>query len=68
MSFGSGIRNPKSGIRNKPIPDPGSQIQGSKGTQSRIRIRIRNTDWNWNLNRTVTFQKSEPKPDPELDP
>ena len=25
-----------SGIRNKPIPDPGSRIQGSKSTQSRI--------------------------------
>ncbi len=28
-----------SGIRQKPIPDPGSRIQGSKSTQSRIRIR-----------------------------
>jgi len=25
-----GIRDPRSGIRNKPIPDPGSRIQGSK--------------------------------------
>jgi hypothetical protein len=29
-----GIRDPRSGIRNKPIPDPGSR--GQKGTQSRI--------------------------------
>ncbi len=35
-----GIRDPRSGIRNKPIPDPGSRDQ--KGTGSRIRIR--NTD------------------------
>jgi hypothetical protein len=28
--------DPGSGIRKKPIPDPGSQIQGSKSTQSRI--------------------------------
>jgi len=28
------IRDPESGIRNKPIPDPGSR--GQKGTQSRI--------------------------------
>jgi hypothetical protein len=28
-----------SGIRKKPIPDPGSRIQGSKSTRSRIRIR-----------------------------
>jgi hypothetical protein len=32
-----GIRDPRSGIRNKPIPDPGSR--GQKGTGSRIRIR-----------------------------
>jgi hypothetical protein len=28
--YGLGIRNPRSGIRKKPIPDPGSRIQGSK--------------------------------------
>jgi hypothetical protein len=28
-----------SGIRKKPIPDPGSQSRGQKGTGSRIRIR-----------------------------
>jgi hypothetical protein len=28
--------DPGSGIRKKPIPDPGSRIQGSKSTQSRI--------------------------------
>ncbi len=39
MVLGSGIRDPGSGIRKKPIPDPGSRIQGSKSTQSRIRIR-----------------------------
>jgi hypothetical protein len=30
MVLGSGIRDPRSGIRKKPIPDPGSRIQGSK--------------------------------------
>jgi hypothetical protein len=33
----SGIREPGSGIRKKPISDPGSR--GQKGTGSRIRIR-----------------------------
>ena len=28
--YGLGIRDPRSGIRKKPIPDPGSRIQGSK--------------------------------------
>jgi hypothetical protein len=37
MGLGSGIRDPRSGIRKKPIPDPGSR--GQKGTGSRIRIR-----------------------------
>ncbi len=32
---GSGTRDPGSGIRKKPIPDPGSQIQGSKKHQIR---------------------------------
>ncbi len=36
MVLGSGIRDPRSGIRKKPIPDPGSRIQGSKSTRSRI--------------------------------
>ncbi len=35
--YGFGIRDPRSGIRKKPIPDPGSR--GQKGTGSRIRIR-----------------------------
>ncbi len=35
--FGFGIRDPRSGIRKKPTPDPGSR--GQKGTGSRIRIR-----------------------------
>ncbi len=35
--YGFGIRDPRSGIRKKPIPDPGSRCQ--KGTGSRIRIR-----------------------------
>ncbi len=35
MALGSGIRDPESGIRKKPIPDPGSM--GQKGTGSRIR-------------------------------
>ena len=34
MDLGSGIRDPGSGIRKKPIPDPGSR--GHKGTGSRI--------------------------------
>jgi hypothetical protein len=33
--YGLGIRDPGSGIRKKPIPDPGSR--GQKGTGSRIR-------------------------------
>jgi hypothetical protein len=32
MGLGSGIRDPRSGIRKKPIPDPGSR--GQKGTGS----------------------------------
>ncbi len=35
MVLGSGIRDPRSRIRKKPIPDPGSR--GQKGTGSRIR-------------------------------
>ncbi len=35
--YGFGIRDPRSGIRKKTIPDPGSR--GQKGTGSRIRIR-----------------------------
>jgi hypothetical protein len=47
-SWDPGIQDPRSGIRKKPILDPGSRIQGSKSTQSRIpdpgsQIRIRNT-------------------------
>jgi hypothetical protein len=41
MSLGSGIRDPRSGIRNKPISDPGSR--GQKGPNPGSRIRIRNT-------------------------
>jgi hypothetical protein len=37
QKYGFGIRDPRSGIRKKPIPDPGSR--GQKGTGSRIRIR-----------------------------
>jgi hypothetical protein len=36
------VMDPRSGIRKKPLPDPGSRIQGSK----RSRIRIRNTEQN----------------------
>ncbi len=48
MSLESVIRDPRSGIRKKPIPDPGSR--GQKGTGSRIldpgsRIWIRNTGY-----------------------
>ncbi len=39
--YGFRIRDPGSGIRKKPIPDPRSR--GQKGTGSRIRIR--NTDY-----------------------
>jgi hypothetical protein len=35
---GSGILDPRSGIRKKPIPDPGSR--GQKGTGSRIRNTV----------------------------
>jgi hypothetical protein len=39
INFGFGIRDPESGIRNKPIPDPGSGTKDQKGTGSLIRIR-----------------------------
>ncbi len=39
QKYGFGIRDPESGIRKKPIPDPGSWSRGQKGTGSRIRIR-----------------------------
>jgi hypothetical protein len=32
-----GIRDPRSGIRKKPLPDPRSGSRGQKGTGSRIR-------------------------------
>jgi hypothetical protein len=35
QKYGFGIRDPRSGIRKKPFPDPGSR--GQKGTGSRIR-------------------------------
>jgi hypothetical protein len=41
MVLGSGIRDPRSGIRKKPIPDPGSR--GQKAPNPGSRIRIRNT-------------------------
>jgi hypothetical protein len=37
MVLGSGIRDPGSGKNLFRIPDPGSRIQGSKSTRSRIR-------------------------------
>jgi hypothetical protein len=48
MSLGSGIRDPGSGIRNKPIPDPGSRIPDPGVKKAPIpdpgsRIRIRDT-------------------------
>ncbi len=43
MSLGSGIRDPRSGIRNKPIPDPGSRGQKAPIPDPGSRIRIRNT-------------------------
>jgi hypothetical protein len=39
MVWGSGIRDPRSGIRKKPIPDPGSRCQKAPNPGSRIRIR-----------------------------
>ncbi len=33
------VWDPRSGIRKKSIPDPGSGSRGQKGTESRIRIR-----------------------------
>ncbi len=36
MGLGSRIRDPRFGIRNKPIPDPGSGSRGQKGNDSRI--------------------------------
>ncbi len=40
MVLGSGIRDPGSGIRKKPVPDPGSRGQKAPNPGSRIRIRI----------------------------
>ncbi len=39
QNYGFGIRDQGSGIREKPIPDPGSRSWGQKSTGSRIRIR-----------------------------
>ncbi len=36
MVLGSGIRDPRSGIRKKPIPDPGSRDQKAPDPGSRI--------------------------------
>ncbi len=36
MVLGSGIRDPRSGIRKKPIPDPGSRGQKAPNPGSRI--------------------------------
>jgi hypothetical protein len=36
MVLGSGIRDPRSGIRKKPIPDPGSKGQKAPNPGSRI--------------------------------
>jgi hypothetical protein len=33
------VWDPRSGVRKKPIPDPGPGSRGQKGTGSRIRIR-----------------------------
>jgi hypothetical protein len=43
MVLGSGIRDPRSGILKKPIPDPGSR--GQRGTGSRIWIRNTASWW-----------------------
>ncbi len=39
MVLGSGIRDPRSGIRDPEKTYSGSRILGQKGTGSRIRIR-----------------------------
>jgi hypothetical protein len=39
MFLGSGIRDPRSGIRKKPIPDPGSRVKNALDSGSQIRIR-----------------------------
>jgi hypothetical protein len=46
-----------SGIRKKPIPDPGSGSKGQKGTG--FRIQIRNTDYNPYKERTERVFRSE---------
>jgi hypothetical protein len=58
-----------SGIRKKPIPDPGSR--GQKGTGSRIRIRNtvlsrasdRNPDW-FRIQSGQWIRMQNPNPDP----
>ncbi len=53
QKYGLGIRDPRSGIRKKPIPDPGSR--GQKGTGSRIRIR--NTAQHWSEYLFILFTR-----------
>ncbi len=62
--YGFGIRNPRSVIRKKPIPDPGSR--GQKGTGSRIRIRnkIRDPEKTYSGSR-IQGSKRHRIPDPQ---
>jgi hypothetical protein len=50
MGLGSGIPDPRTGIRKKPIPDPGSR--GQKGNGSRIPYP---DPQHWDLELIVTF-------------
>ena len=62
MGLGSGIRDPRSGIRKKPIPDPGSKSQ--KGTGSRIRIRNTDTKYQVSTGKHQMMNRIR-NPDPE---
>jgi hypothetical protein len=55
MVLGSGIRDPRSGIRKKPIPDPG--FRGQKAPDPGSRIRIRNTDGGQNFLKIIFENK-----------
>jgi hypothetical protein len=62
------VRDPRSGIRKKPIPDPGSR--GQKGTESRIRI-LNTAGWKY-INHLffpvirIFVTGMDPDPDPSI--
>ncbi len=58
MVLGSGIRDPRSGIRKKPIPDPGSR--GQKAPNPGSRIRIRNTGTSKIQKNTSALKREHP--------